>query len=64
MAEPGAAPYDLFISHAPADRAWVEYVNKWIAQTRAGGHVKDVVLSNLQKLSGVTPEQIPPGTTF
>ncbi|MBS0447714.1 MAG: transporter substrate-binding domain-containing protein [Proteobacteria bacterium] len=46
------------------DRTWVEYVDKWIAQTRAGGHVKDVVLSNLQKLSGVTPEQIPPGTTF
>jgi polar amino acid transport system substrate-binding protein len=47
-----------------ADRTWVEYVNKWIAQTRAGGKVKDVVLANLQKLSGVKPEQIPAGTTF
>jgi polar amino acid transport system substrate-binding protein len=47
-----------------ADRTWVEYVNKWIAQTRAGGKVKDVVLANLEKLSGVRPEQIPPGTTF
>ena len=46
------------------DRAWVEYVNKWIAKTRAEGHVKDVVLANLQKLSGVKPEQIPAGTTF
>jgi polar amino acid transport system substrate-binding protein len=46
------------------DRTWVEYVNKWIAQTRAGGHVKDVVLGNLQKLSGVKPEQIPAGTSF
>lgn len=47
-----------------ADRRWVEYVDKWIAQTRAGGKVKDVVLANLMKLSGVRPEQIPPGTTF
>jgi polar amino acid transport system substrate-binding protein len=47
-----------------ADRTWVEYVNKWIAQTRAGGKVKDVVLANLQKLSGVRPEQIPAGTSF
>lgn len=46
------------------DRAWVEYVNKWIAQTRAGGKVKDVVLSNLQKLSGVRPDQVPAGTSF
>jgi polar amino acid transport system substrate-binding protein len=46
------------------DRTWVEYVDKWIAQTRAGGKVKDVVLANLQKLSGVRPEQIPPGTSF
>ncbi len=47
-----------------ADRTWVEYVNKWIAQTRAGGKVKDVVLGNLEKLSGVRPEQVPPGMTF
>ncbi len=47
-----------------ADHAWVEYVNKWIAKTRAEGHVKDVVLANLQKLSGVKPEQIPAGTQF
>jgi len=47
-----------------ADRTWVEYVNKWIAQTRASGKVKDVVLSNLQKLSGVRPDQVPAGTTF
>jgi polar amino acid transport system substrate-binding protein len=46
------------------DHAWVEYVDKWIAKTRAEGHVKDVVLANLQKLSGVKPEQIPAGTTF
>ena len=47
-----------------ADRAWVEYVDRWIAQTRAGGKVKDVVLANLEKLSGVKAEQIPPGMTF
>jgi polar amino acid transport system substrate-binding protein len=47
-----------------ADHAWVEYVDRWIAQTRAGGKVKDVVLGNLEKLSGVKAEQIPPGMTF
>lgn len=47
-----------------ADRTWVEYVDKWIAQTRASGKVKEVVLANLQKLSGVRPEQIPAGTSF
>jgi polar amino acid transport system substrate-binding protein len=47
-----------------ADHTWVEYVDKWIAKTRAEGHVKDVVLANLQKLSGVKPEQIPAGTSF
>ena len=47
-----------------ADRAWVEHVNKWIGQTRAGGKVKDVVLANLEKLSGVKADQIPPGLTF
>jgi polar amino acid transport system substrate-binding protein len=47
-----------------ADRTWVEYVDRWIAQTRAGGKVKDVVLGNLEKLSGVKAEQIPPGMTF
>jgi len=47
-----------------ADRTWVTYVDKWIAQTRAGGKVKDVVFANLEKLSGVKRDQIPPGTTF
>jgi polar amino acid transport system substrate-binding protein len=47
-----------------ADHTWVAYVDKWIAQTRAGGKVKDVVLANLEKLSGVKRDQIPPGTTF
>ena len=47
-----------------ADHQWVEYVNKWIAKERAGGKVKDVVLANLQKLSGVKPDQIPAGTSF
>ncbi len=46
------------------DRQWLEYVNKWIAQTRASGKVKQVVLSNMQTLSGVKPEQIPAEISF
>lgn len=46
------------------DRQWVEYVNKWIAQTRASGKVKQVVLANMQTLSGVKPDQVPSEISF
>jgi polar amino acid transport system substrate-binding protein len=46
------------------DRQWVEYVNKWIAQTRASGKVKQVVLANMQALSGVKPDQVPTEISF
>lgn len=46
------------------DRQWIEYVNKWIAQTRASGKVKQVVLSNMQALSGVKPDQVPTEISF
>lgn len=46
------------------DRQWVEYVNKWIAQTRASGKVKQVVLANMQTLSGVKPDQVPTEISF
>src|SRR5450830_794100 len=42
------------------DKAWLEYVNKWIVQERAAGKIKSTVLENLQKLSGVRPEDVPP----
>lgn len=42
------------------DKAWLDYINKWIAQERAAGKVKSTVLANLQKLSGVRPEDVPP----
>src|SRR5450830_1312420 len=42
------------------DKAWLEYVNKWIVQERAAGKIKATVLENLQKLSGVRPEDVPP----
>lgn len=42
------------------DKAWLEYINKWIVQERAAGKVKSTVLQNLQKLSGVRPEDVPP----
>jgi len=42
------------------DKAWLEYINKWIEQERAAGKIKTTVLQNLQKLSGVRPEDIPP----
>lgn len=46
------------------DRQWLEHVNKWIAQTRASGKVKQVVLANMQSLSGVKPEQVPSEISF
>ncbi len=47
-----------------SDKTWIEYVNKWIAKTRAEGKIKPVVLSNLQNLSGVKPEQVPAELPF
>jgi len=47
-----------------ADKTWIQYVNKWIAQQRAEGKIKPVVLANLQKLSGVKPEQVPAELPF
>lgn len=47
-----------------ANNIWIEYVNKWIAQTRADGKIKPVVLANLQNLSGVKPEQVPAELPF
>jgi polar amino acid transport system substrate-binding protein len=47
-----------------SDRQWVEYVNKWIGQTRASGKVKEVVLANMQTLSGVKPDQVPSTISF
>ncbi|NQE50753.1 transporter substrate-binding domain-containing protein [Herbaspirillum rubrisubalbicans] len=41
------------------DKAWAEAVNKWIAAERAAGKIKPTVLGNLQKLSGVKPEEVP-----
>ena len=41
------------------DKAWVETINKWIAAERAAGKIKPTVLGNLQKLSGVKPEDVP-----
>ena len=34
-------------------------MNKWIGQIRADGKVKEVVLANLEKLSGLKREQVP-----
>lgn len=41
-----------------------EAVNKWIAQERAADKVRPVVLRNLEKLSGVKPEQVPAELPF
>lgn len=40
-------------------KAWVETINKWIAAERAAGKIKPTVLGNLEKLSGVKPEDVP-----
>jgi len=42
------------------DKAWVEAINKWIVSERTAGKIKPTVLSNLQKFSGVKPEDVPP----
>ena len=46
------------------DRTWINYVNKWIADTRASGKVKETVLANLEKLYGLKRDQVPPQLGF
>lgn len=50
--------------HKEADSTWRDYVNKWIVQERASGKVKQTVLRNMEKLSGVKPSQVPPEISF
>lgn len=47
-----------------SDKTWQNYVNQWIAKSRAEGRVKSVVMANLEKLVGVQPGEIPQGISF
>lgn len=47
-----------------ADKTWPTYVDKWVAQARAEGKVKAIVLANLDKLVGVKADEIPAQISF
>ena len=42
-----------------ADKTWQAYVDKWITELRAADRMNPIVLSNLDKLMGIKPEEIP-----
>lgn len=42
-----------------ADKTWQTYVDKWITELRAADKVNPIVLSNLDKLMGIKPAEIP-----
>jgi len=42
-----------------ADKTWQTYVDKWITELRAADKMNPIVLSNLDKLMGIKPEEIP-----
>ncbi|CAK7025015.1 putative amino-acid ABC transporter-binding protein [Saezia sanguinis] len=46
------------------DKRMLEYVNNWIEEIRASGFVQKTVLANLEKFSGVTPDQLPAEISF
>ena len=46
------------------DKTWINYVNRWIAQERASGQVRDIVLANLESLVGVHADEIPAQISF
>ncbi|MGA2552905.1 MAG: transporter substrate-binding domain-containing protein [Burkholderiaceae bacterium] len=46
------------------DKTWQNYVNQWVAQTRASGKVRQIVLANLDKLGGVKADEIPDQISF
>jgi polar amino acid transport system substrate-binding protein len=47
-----------------ADLSLQKAVNAWLAETRAKGDVRGVILRNMQKLAGVAPEAFPPEIKF
>lgn len=47
-----------------ADDSLQKAVNGWLADIRAKGEVRGVILSNMQKLAGVPPEAFPPEIQF
>lgn len=57
------APVDIGLRKEP-DPALLNAVNKWLAETRAKGDVKQVILNNMEKLAGVKPGDFPPEVKF
>ena len=47
-----------------ADPAFQKAVNAWLAETRAKGEVRGVIVQNMDKLAGVKPEAFPAEVKF
>jgi polar amino acid transport system substrate-binding protein len=46
------------------DPALLNAVNKWLAETHAKGEIKQVILTNMEKLAGVKPNDFPTEVKF
>jgi polar amino acid transport system substrate-binding protein len=46
------------------DASFQQAVNAWLAEIRAKGEVRSVILKNMDHLAGVRPESFPPEVTF
>jgi polar amino acid transport system substrate-binding protein len=47
-----------------ADASFQKAVNTWLAEVRARGEVRSIIVSNMEKLAGVKPEAFPPEVKF
>jgi len=47
-----------------SDHALIDFANKWIVEARASGKVREAVLSNLEKISGLKRSQVPAALGF
>jgi len=47
-----------------SDHTLIDFANKWIVDARASGKVKEAVLSNLEKISGLKRSQVPAALGF
>ncbi|WP_211708719.1 transporter substrate-binding domain-containing protein [Paraburkholderia aspalathi] len=47
-----------------SDPAWQTYFDKWLASMTSSGKIKPIMMSNLERLVGVKPNEIPPQVNF
>ncbi len=60
---PLSAPVSIGL-HKEDDHSFQNAVDAWVAEIRAKGEVRGIILKNMEALAGIKPEAFPPEITF